>query len=275
MITNLSKAASLFLKTSQDPLAPVRNAIDTVLAQKVSPDMAQVKSISLIGNTVKIEMELTPAGGSITRSQLEGILVPAVKVVNPALQVSVVVSLSSEGKVAVFRKRLNIKLAQEMTSNIKATIEESIKGIPGSKLLEVSMSGTNVDAKIEVPQQHSFTAQQLSDTLTKAIQSVAPGSKVMALLSFSTAKTASFKKKADAQQDAQNVVIAALSGLQNIGLHSFVWQPETKHILVEVGKSMDSKITTQQISAFLTNKIQAVAPGFSVIATAKLTSAAA
>lgn len=274
MTINLSKAASIFLKATEDPLAPIRNAIDKVLAEKVSPQSAQVKSISWVDNTVKIDMELTPVGGNITRSQLEAILVPAVKAVNPALQVSVTVSISSDTKVASFRKRLNIKLAQEMASNVKATIEESIKGIPGSRLLEVSIAGTTIDAKIEVPQQHSFTAQQLGDTLTKAVQSVAPGSKVVALLSFSTAKTAGLKKKADAKQDVQNVVMTALSGLRNVGLHSFVWQPETKHILVEVGKSMDSTITTQQISAFLTNKIQAVAPGFSVIATAKLTPAA-
>lgn len=271
-LTTLSKAASAFHKAAQDPMAPIRAAVDAALKEKVSPTDASVKTITWIADgTVKIDIELTP-GTQINRSQLEAILVPAVHAVNPALKISVTVSFSSETKVANFRKRLSIKLAQQAETDIKATLEQALQGIPGAKLLDLSVSNAQVDAKIEVPEQHSFTASQLGESLTKAIQSIAPGNKVVPLLSFSTGKTASSarrKSAQDAKAAAQQVITSALSG-HNIGLHSFVWEPESKHILVEVGKKMNSKVSTQQISTFLTNQVQSVAPGYSVIATAKL-----
>lgn len=260
------------VKTAQtangDPLGPVRSAIDSVLAVSVPPDVAEVQAIALVGQTVKVEMLFHPERGTFSRGQIETLLSQAIRRVNPSLQLSLVLNISSEEKVASFRKKLRVKLAQEASANVEATIQESLKGIPGSRLTNVVISGLRIDASIEVPEQHSFTASQLGTTLTKAIQSVLPGGQVIATLSFSTNKTASQRKKAqDRKADVQSVVSSAIAGLQHMALKSFVFQPETKHVLVEVGKSMDSKITAQQISAFLTNKIQAVAPGFSAIAT--------
>jgi len=265
---NASRARGINKRAQQDPMAAIRSAIDSTLATNVSPDVAEVQTIAWVNQAVKVEMLLHPERGNVSRSQLESLLNAAVKKVNPALQLNLIFNISSEGKVASFRKKLNIKLAQEAETNVKLTIEESLKGIPDSKLLSLNIAGLNVGTNIEVPEKHSFTASQLEDTLTRAIQSVMPGGRVGVTLHFQTTKSASRRKYAqDMKTVVQNIIASALTTAGGLGLRSFVFQPETKHVLVEIGKASDNKLTSQQISAFLTNKIQAVAPGFSAIAT--------
>jgi hypothetical protein len=154
------------------------------------------------------------------------------------------------------------KLAQDPTAAIQQILIDTLRSIPGTKLREMKVGGGQVNAEIEVPAKHSFTASQLGNSLTAAIQQVAPGFKVIPILSFSTAKHAQVKSS-DQEALAKNAVMQALQGNK---LLSFVWQPETKHILAEV-KKFNNKVSAQQLSAYLTAKVQEAAPGFSVTAT--------
>lgn len=229
--------ASTFLKLSQDPLAPVRAEVEKSL-----PPNTSLKTISLIGNEVKIAVHCeTPA--TINRSQLQDILSSAVKKIDPSLTTSVSIDLSSEGTMASLNRTVSQfqKLAQAApgtcapgdplcddlgaglppdqptkpspkppapkpvvkkdvnkaddgaTSNpaIRASIEAVLQQIPGTKLIEITSAGPQIDVKVEVPQQHSFTASQLGKTLTDQVNKIAPGHQVIALLSFSTEKAAS------------------------------------------------------------------------------------
>lgn len=309
MTIDLFKAATQFQKLAQDPFATVKAAIEAGIDQTYFP----IKTITMIGNTVKVDISL-PTGkdqGTIVglRSSLQKQVNDIVKKINPALEASVTLSMESEEKVASVRARFAKmhKLADclpgdplcgdigdykgaplEPTkpagkpvgkptakpdanklddgSQVSAAIEGVLSRIPGCKLLDINVAGGQIDAKVEVPEQHSFTASQLSKTLTDAVQSSSPGSKVVALLTFPT-KTASVRKKAqDAKMSTQKTLADVLSALK-LGMRSFVWQPESKHILVEVGAPQDKKFSAQQLNAFLTQKIGPVAPGFTVITT--------
>ena len=275
MTSSLLKTAQAFYRLSQDQFQAVKQACENALRARFSdPNQASIKTVSLIDRQVKVDIHLSDVAAKQTNlSELTKTMKFAVGQIDPSLQVSVTLDLStnyiiSDASRKNFRKSLRHKLAQNAPGNVQSVIEESLKGIPGSRLTNLSVADTMVDAQIEVPQEHSFTASQLGTTLTRAIQTVLPGGRVNVTLNFQT-KTASRAKRAQDQQAAVQAAVAqALQGLRGVDLKSFVYQPETKHVLVEVAKANGSQISAQQISSFLTGKLQAVAPGFSAIATA-------
>lgn len=178
--SDLLKQASKFLRLSQDNFQSIKEVIEKLFPPG-SGMFAQ--SVSLIGKEVKVVIHLDPSAATQTnRSQLQEQVSQVVRQIDPSLTVSLTIDMSSEGKIAsILRKH---KYAQDNSPAVRAAIEAVLINIPQSKLLDLKIAGNQVDAEIQVPQQHSFTASQLGNTLTQAVQSVAPGFKVVPILSF-------------------------------------------------------------------------------------------
>lgn len=104
MAINLLKAASRFYKLSQDPLTPVRIAVESVL-EKQFPK-ASAKTISVIGDEVKIAIHLESDAG-VNRSTLQNILSEAVSKVDPSYKTTVTIDLSSEHNISAASIRKN------------------------------------------------------------------------------------------------------------------------------------------------------------------------
>lgn len=335
MVNDLFKVAARFHKLSQDPLAPVKAAVEGVLTELISTKAITLNTVSVIGSDCKVDVILHPTAGDnsgstggTNQSYLQGIVSAAVAKVNPSLKTMVTVRLTSEDtlpRTAQLRKNfakfhklaqcqqgdplcddLNSGLAPDESAADKAAreakekaakkpvpkpvvkpdvnkvddgtgqgvssaIELALQSIPGARLIDVATAGNRIDARIEVPEQHSFTASQLGKMLTNKIQAVAPGKEVIPTLSFTTQKLASRRKQAqDTKNLAQSEIAAALQN-SGLGMRGFVWQGESKHILVEVGVPREKKVSTKQVNDFLTQKIMNLAPGFTVITTLSTT----
>ena len=241
-MTNLLKAAKNFQKLSQDPMVPIRVAIETALAKWIDDGVFAISNISLIDNEVKINIHVYLRPGRRTAdpdllSWLQKFLSTTVSKVNPALKTTVTIDMSSEGAIpskatASLRERFarfhklaecakgdplcddlnsglkpdeaqkfppkptpkptqkpaDINKADDSSSEIRAAINSVLQNFPGTKLLELIGTGARLDAKIEVPEKHSFTATQLGVTLTDKVNEISPGHQVIAVLSYSTNK---------------------------------------------------------------------------------------
>jgi hypothetical protein len=245
MVNDLFKAATKFYKLSQDPLAPIKATVEGALAQQIQSQVLDIKTVSLVGNDVKVDIHLNPSagnsagpGGDTNRSSLQAVVSAAVAKVDPTLKTTVTIDMSSEETLPKSAKlRANFAKFHKLSQT---------KCQPGDPLCDDLGAGLPPDEP------------------SKPAKPVAPAPK--------PAPKPDTNKADDGgpEAQAQNAIVTALQAA-GLGMRGFTWQGQSKHILVEVGVPREKKVSTKQVNDFLTQKIMQLAPGFSVITTLSTT----
>ncbi len=243
MVNDLLRVASKFYKLSQDPLVPVKAAIEEALAELTSTGALSINTVSLIGGECKVDIQLHPTAGDnsgstggLNQSYLQKIVSQAVTKVNPALKTIVTINLSSETvlpRVAQLRKNF---------------------------------------AKFHKLAQKCQTGDPLCDDLGAGLPPDEPSKPAPAPAPKPAPKPDTNKSDDGfgAEAAAQKAIVSALQA-SGLGMRGFTFHGQSKQILVEVGVPREKKISTKLVNEFLTQQIMSIAPGFTVITTLSTT----
>lgn len=186
MVNDLFRAASRFHKLSQDPMAPIKAAVEAALLEHFPG--ASFKTISVIGNEVKIAVHLEPSMANsavtATRSQIQSVLAAEVAKINPSLKTTVTIDLSSESTVVQASRR---KTSQDQMEAIRAAVFKAAESVPNVTVKTVNMFGNEVKIDVDITEAASAGARtMLTSLFTPAVQKVNPSLQVNVIVSMST-----------------------------------------------------------------------------------------